>query len=540
MLILLVYWFILFLFASLSGIALQNTFGLSKTNMSFTLLFGIIFQTLFLSLCAFFFRINYEIFIVNCFIQLLFFFKYKTEFSTFCKLLFKSFSKNQTYLFLGLTLLIALKSAQLPTIFDNESYYIQTIKWLNEYGFVKGVANVHPFLGQFSFWHVLQSGFNAEFISASLVPLQINDINGFILLIGIYYFIQKHIKKAFNWSFFGIVFLVFYYQFIDSPSPDLPILVLSAIIFNEFIENSNEIKSTLLFIIFMIFIKVTIAPILLIALIYLWKNKTSIPYFGIISIVFGSIWIAKNVIITGFPLFPLTFIVTKFDWKMSLSVIKKLTQLTIDAGYSENVVKTVNLSMFEKLNLWFHLGGINAVFNKGILFLFVIIPFTKFFKTNKNFIFLYFILLVQFLFLLVTSPQYRFFLPTFILFSTVIIYEVSIYLKFPRRKLVVVFSLLLISINLFFDVKNTNDNSSFHLSQLIIPESNTKYKNIEFEKKSIENFNYNNVKLPNLHETSNGDLPCVNDKLYKYYKCFPQQRTNDMKDGFYAKELRYE
>lgn len=535
MMLLLVYWFILFVFASLSGIAFQHIFGLSKTNTSFTLLFGIIFQTLFLSICAFFFRINIEIFILNCIIQLLFFFKYKAEFFTFCKSLFQPFSRKQIYLFVVLMVLITLKSAQLPTIFDNESYYIQTIKWLNEYGFVKGVANVHPFLAQFSFWHVLQSGFNFSFITN-----KINDINGFLLLIGIYYFFEKHIKNGFNWSFFGIVFLVFYYQFIDSPSPDLPILVFSAIVFTEFIEKSIETKSVILFIIFMIFIKVTIAPILLIALIYLGRNKNIISYFGIISIFFGSIWLAKNIIITGFPLFPLTFLETNFDWKMNLSVLKKLTQLTIDAGYAENLVKTINLSLFEKLNLWFHLGGINAIFNKGILFLFVIIPFTSFFKTNKNFKILYFILLLQFLFLLITSPQYRFFLPTFILFSIIISFEIYQKLNFLNKYFVVILSLILLTFNLFFDVKKIDTKSNFQLVQLIISESNSKYKNIKYNRKAIDNFKFNDAKFPNVYETSNGELPCVNDKLFKYYQYFPQQRTNDLNDGFYAKEMKYE
>jgi hypothetical protein len=535
MILLLVYWFILFLFASLSGIAFQNIFGLSKTNSSFTLLFGIIFQTLFLSVCAFFYRINIEVFTLNCLIQILFFFKFKTEFLTSCKSLFKSFSKKQFYLFISLTVLIALKSAQLPTIFDNESYYIQTIKWLNEYGFVKGVSNVHPFLGQFSFWHVLQSGFSFSFL-----PFQFNDINGFILLIGIYYFIEKHNKVGFDWSFFGIIFLVFYFQFIDSPSPDLPILILSAIVFNEFIEGSNDIKSVLLFIIFMVFIKVTIAPILLIAIVYLYKRKKTIPYFGLISLIFGLIWVIKNIIITGFPLFPLQLFPTNFDWLMSSKVLTKLTQVTIDAGYAENVVKTVNLSMIEKLNIWFHFDSINAIFNKGILFLFIIIPFTGFFKTNKNFKILYFILLVQFVFLLVTSPQYRFFLPTFILFSTVIIFEISTYIKFSIKNSVIVFSILLVTISLFIDLKNPYYKNVFSLNQLVFPSAITKYENNKFENKSIENFNYYDPKLPNLYETSNGSLPCVNEKLFKYYKYFPQQRTSDIKDGFYAKELKNE
>lgn len=540
MLVLLVYWFILFLFASLSGIAFQNIFGLSKTNTSFTLLFGIIFQTLFLSLCAFFFRINIEVFIVNCSIQLLFFFKYKSEFLSFFKNFFKSFSKKQIYLFIALTIFVALKSAQLPSVFDNESYYIQTIKWLNECGFVKGVANVHPFLGQFSFWHVLQSGFNAEFISVSFVPLLFNDINGFLLIIGIYYFIEKHNIFGFNWSFFGILFIVFYYQFIDAPSPDLPILIFSAIVFNEFIEETKDVKAIMILIVYMLFLKVTIAPILLITIIYLLKNKNTTAFFVIISSLFGSIWIAKNSIITGYPFFPLSFLETNYDWKMSQSVLNKIGQITVDAGYSENLINTKNLTLFKKVHLWINLDGINALFNKGILLLFVLIPFSQFFKKNTNFKVLYFILLTHLLILLSISPQYRFFLPTFILFSTIIIYEISIYLKFSIKNSIVAVSLIFICVNLFIDVKNISNSNLFSFSQLLIPQPITKYKNIYFELKRIDNFKFYDPKLYNLHETSNGNLPCVNEELFHFYNYIPQQRTNDIRDGFYAKEIKHE
>jgi hypothetical protein len=532
MIIMIFYWLVLFFFASLSGIAFQNTFGLSKTNFSFTLLYGLIYQTFFLSVSAFFFRINIEIFLVNSLIQLLFFYKYKTTFLAFLKSFFISFSVQQVYLFIGIIILVALKSAQLPTIFDNESYYIQTIKWLNEYGFVKGVANVHPFLAQFSFWHVLQSGFSFSFL-----PFQFNDVNGFVLLIGIYYFIEKHIKKGFNWSFFGIIFLIFYYQFIDSPSPDLPILVFSTIIFYEYIENYTDIKSVLLFIVFMIFIKVIIVPILLIAFIYLFKSQKNISHFSLISIVFGGIWIIKNIIITGFPLFPLTYLETNFDWKMSILVLTKLTQVTIDAGFSENLLNTENLSIIEKLKLWFQLDGLNAVFNKGVILLFVIIPFLKFFRINKNFKLLYFILLIQFFVLLITSPQYRFYLPIFILFSTVLVYEISTYFKFSFLKIIIIFSLFLCLINLFFDVKKIKSESNLQISQLFIPKTITKYKNVQFHQKVIENLKFYDANLPNLYETSNGNLPCVNEKLFYYYNYFPQQRTSDLKDGFYAKNI---
>lgn len=533
------YWSILLVFSALSGIAFQNVLKLPKTNISFTLLYGLIFQTLFLSCCAFFYRINFEVFVLNAFLQVIFFLRFKTEFYNFNKFFFTIFSKKTGLIFVGLIILIALKSAQLPTIFDNESYYIQTIKWLNEYGFVKGLVNIHPFLGQFSFWHVLQSGFNFSFFTNKS-----NDINGFILLIGIYYFFENYLKKGFNFSFLGILFFAIYFQFLDAPSPDLPILVISAIIFNEFIENSNNIKSIILFIVFMVFIKVMVAPFLLITVFYLIKNKKLLSYFCYISLSLGIIWIIKNIIITGYPLFPLQIFPTKFDWILNEDLMRTMFKNSNNLGYSENIKNSTTYTLIEKLNFWIRLNGLNGLFNKGILLLFTLIPFTQFFKKEKNFKILYFILLLHLLFLLLTSPQYRFFLPTFILFSSVLIYELLNCIKIPIKKSLLLFSMLLTLTSIFVDIKNLNNQSLFNLSQLIIPESNTKYENIEFKNNQIGNFNFYDANLYNQHETANGDLPCVNKRQIDYYKkhfqTIPQMRTNDIKDGFYAKKLTNE
>lgn len=50
-------------------------------------------------------------------------------------------------LFKGLLAIIALlalaQCSSPPYILDNESYYIQTIKWLDTYGYVKGLSLIH-------------------------------------------------------------------------------------------------------------------------------------------------------------------------------------------------------------------------------------------------------------------------------------------------------------------------------------------------------------------------------------------------------------
>ena len=58
-----------------------------------------------------------------------------------------------------------------------------------------------------------------------------------------------------------------------------------------------------------------------------------------------------------------------------------------------------------------------------------------------------------------------------------------------------------------------------------------------FKEKSIGNFKFYDPNLPNLYKTSNGKLPCVNKKLFEFYTFYPQQRTSNIKDGFYAKKI---
>jgi hypothetical protein len=82
----------------------------------------------------------------------------------------------------------------------------------------------------------------------------------------------------------------------------------------------------------------------------------------------------------------------------------------------------------------------------------------------------------------------------------------------------------------------------YHWSQIFIPEKNSKYSDIKFEKIKDGNLEYNSPKENFFfYGTGNGDLPCVNkvqiDYFKKHYFILPQQRTSDLKDGFYSKNI---
>jgi len=121
---------------------------------------------------------------------------------------------------LVISLIILAKSASLGAVLDNENYYIQTTRWLNEYGFVDGLANLHLFFGQTSGWHVLQSVFSFHFFN-----IDFNDLGGFVLLILNLYAI-KSLKKQYS-ILIGLPLLNFLLlEFTIVPSPDFGIMFI--------------------------------------------------------------------------------------------------------------------------------------------------------------------------------------------------------------------------------------------------------------------------------------------------------------------------
>ena len=365
-------------------------------------------------------------------------------------------------------------------------------------------------------------------------------MNGLLLIIGIYYFFQKYNTQPNLYLVVNSLFLVVYFQFTDAPSPDLPILVFLSIFFNEFIFNSLDTrkrKSLFLFLIFLVFIKLTIIPLLLLLYFILDKEKKIIVFAICTGLIFGITWIIKNLIITGYPLFPLSLFDFNFDWKLPIESMNYMYKNINNLGYAENVSIKHDYTLLEKLNFWIHLKGINRFFNYGIIVLLIVTPFTKLYKSIKNFKILYFVLLIHFVFLLVTSPQYRFFLPTIIGLGTVLIYDVLKRINFSKNAIIISISLLLINFSLFFDLKNISINEKFNINCVIYPSSISNHISPIFKEKSIGNFKFYDPNLPNLYETSNGKLPCVNKKLFEFYKFYPQQRTSNIKDGFYAKKI---
>lgn len=548
-------WLILLIFLIPTGIAVKSILKINTDDIYIPIFIGVFIECIGLSICSFFFKIGLIVFIFNFFIIIGLSIWKSLEIKDSLKETFnnlKSLSTTSKLTILTIFIFSLFKCTQYPFIIDNESYYIQTIKWINEYGYIKGLANLHIYFGQTSPFHVLQAGLNFNFFTD-----RSNDLNGFILNISLIYFITEFEKRykingEIHWIGFGIVFNILLFQFINSPTPDLSIILFSQILFYYFLDkedSQSNFKIATLLLLYLIFIKIIVAPFALIILYLINKNKKRFYFFFIFCTIISTILIMKNLIITGYPIYPFDILPLKSDWTIPEKLLKFVVNKTEKAGYFKTSFIR-NPSISEKLNSWIHLNGINRIFNIGMLILFALGLLVKKYQTHLKYKILYCILACHFIILLLTSPQYRFFLPEFVFLFVIILNIIFNYFKINFKTIQYFFLIVIIipfvlteTVNYPNFIKNKlhKKKEKNNWNQILIPKENSKFSYLKFSKIKEGNLIYNSPKENFFfYGTANGPLPCVNqvqiNYLKKKYQFKPQLRTSNLADGFYSKK----
>jgi len=547
------------------GFIADKILRLKNQNFVIHAVLGLFTSTIFSSIWAIFGRLNIEFHIALFLANLSVFIKYQKE----IRLLYKSFFQDLQLLTASLkialatiTVLILAQCASIPYVLDNESYYIQTTKWINEYGFVKGLGNLHFFLAQTSGWHILQSAYNFSFLYDKF-----NDISGFCLLLGNIFSIVK-LNDYFknnnqNYLIIGLLPLanVFFFQFISAPSPDIPIYVFSFVIFFYFLRNFKtftveNFNLIVILVLFSLFIKTTSIALIFIPFILFLKNfKKLKPHIfkpAIISIIILALFITKNTIISGYPFFPITnFHFFEPDYRIPETIAKLYYQETRLYGFFLTNDQNDKMSVYELFIRWLTLPKLHGLFNKLSLFLIVACPIFIYKYFNKKEIWaLYIIMCLQLGLLFCSSPQYRFYMNFllfffFFLFALFVNKKRIILLFLYFSILVPVFILMApINLNTFTNNKRALTASSFSAKNIIFPYKNSKL-NTEFEHLKNGNLNfYSPINNDFFWGSGDGNLPCVNKKQIEYFNYYyhvkPQMRTCDLKDGFYSKNTSKE
>lgn len=567
MLLIFLSWIYIFATTLIFGVGIKRLLNLEQLNSIITLFLGLFVITLFAGFWAIFFAVNIEFHISLLIISVLSLVINKENIKSELLLIIKDF-KQLLPVFKGtiivLFILILAQCASPPFVIDNESYYIQTIKWLNEYGLVKGLVNLHLFLGQTSGWHILQSAFSFSFVYEHF-----NDLSGFCLFLGNIYAITKlnayfiaSEKKATN-LIIGLfpLFNVFFFQFISAPSADIAIYVLALIIFHLFIKcfsiyNRNAFIALVVLSVFSTLIKLTglvfcFLPLVIYIKHYVYSKKTTVAVIIIGSITLG-LFVAKNLIVTGNIIYPLGGIEKlNTSWSLPSVVETYFANYSKASSYGQTIETYEKSSALVLLKKWLMLPKLDGILNKAMILILLISPFIIRKTGNKiAFYIIYSLAILNLLLLFTITPQYRFFFP-FLMFLTLAVLSVIIKNTF-LIKASITGSVLIASVPLFVSFNNaklTNTeyhtaSSTFSTDYIIEPHSNSKYGIGYKSTKTVNAVIYSPTEIDFFWGTGNLPLPALNEQQLNYFRDYfnvmPQLRGDSIEEGFYSKILRNE
>jgi len=551
--------FIYILFTTINFGLLFNVLVKTRiTNFAVLSTFGLFAVTIVASIWAIFGRINWEFQSVILLLNIIVIFKHKDAVANVYKNLLQKLQllPNSLKVLLSLiTVFIIAQCAAIPYVIDNESYYLQTIKWLNEYGLVKGLGNLHPFLAQTSAWHITQSALNYSFLYKNF-----NDISGFCLLLGNLFAIIKLNDYFTNgnkiYLMVGLLPLanIFLFQFISAPSPDVPIYIFSFFIFFYFLDRYKNMDSEIftlisILVIFCLYIKTTSVALLLIPILLLAFNfkklLTKLLPLVCLSVIIALLFCIKNTIVSGYPLFPIVSFGFDLDYSIPKTVAQYYYETTKYYGFFVTPQQYNAMSVSQLFMHWLAMPKLHGLFNKISVALIFVTPFFIYKYLNKKAIWmLYAVMCTQMLLLFASSPQYRFFMNFLLLFSFVI-FAVIVSNKKQILPILFVFTLLTgfvlfvpISLNNFTQNKFVMTTSTFSFNNFVVPYKNSKL-DTPFTTIKTGNLIYNTpTNIEFYWATGDGALPCGSEKQIEGFKIkygiIPQMRGKTLADGFYA------
>ncbi|OYQ37830.1 hypothetical protein CHU92_07505 [Flavobacterium cyanobacteriorum] len=521
MITVLAYWLLLFFIFLPGGLLLNNILKLRTANITLLILTGMFFYTVIFTVAAFLMPLSAIVFYSAAGVSILTLVIYRKDAAGVLRAAasqFRSLPASYKIIFTLLAAGAALKSAQLPGITDNETYYVQTIKWLNEYGIVKGLGNLHVFLSQTSSWHVLQAGLNFSFITDRL-----NDINGFLFVVCLFLYFNegKTERKTVSLTATIPLFSAVFFYFIDAPSPDLPLLVVFPIIIHLLLKR-HIVLAWILFL-FLAFIKITIAPLGLLFLYPLFRERTQLLFMAASGFFVLVLWILKNIVISGYPIYPFTSFGTGAEWQVPGQLLEGLhaTSNIYVYGTADDTTAA------GKFWSWLCRSGIDGLFNKLMIILLATVPCLAIFRKDKRYRAIYGVVLLQFIIVYVMSAQFRFFLPGMLFLSACLAAAViNGFKKIPVYNTALAIMIVACAYS-FSEIKGRS---------LLLPEKN--HRNIcRYSLQSMGNLNYFSPDTaPLMYYTGNGPLPCVNKRQVLYfhrkYNIRPQMAGKSINEGF--------
>ena len=440
-----------------------------------------------------------------------------------------------------------------PTIMDDsESYHIQSIKWIQDYGSVPGLVNLHERFGFNSSW----------FSSVALFSFSSETTGGFTVLNSVlsmwlcYWLISNcdQFQKEKNQPGAIAILIILIASLLIWPlirgnaattNYDFIATCIVLVLFTEiFLSSSKEISPTIEWIIwptYLLTIRIINFPLLLLSviaiIIFIKQKKISTIFLPIVYCLLLIIpFIIRNIIISGYPFYPATYFdLTNVDWKPD----PQMTERLLEYIKYYNRVSTTYLEIHQTkalgstwIPVWFkHL----FLFDKVLLIsgmAGIVLTVAKLFtKKNKNAILLIAITLLWLICWFLISPDPRFIYGVFLFGVFLLAYHIISWVKNMQiiKKLPGALIILMIAGSAFYVISKPWKEKEYR--NWILP--------AKLQQPPVKEFVIDNITFRIPEQINNNWNPrCYGTELPCLYKIDPRlkSRGENIRSGFHLEK----
>lgn len=372
MFIVILTWIYILVVSVILGIAFdklwKNMTGYTMNSLEMYILTGLALMTVYAQIFSLFSKVGIEanaILLIACFALLIY---SRREFMYFIKSINVSFLPLRLLVVLLVSVCVAIVTAQIPMHYDTYLYHAQAIRWVEEFGLVPGLGNLHNRFAYNSSFIVVQALLSFKFLYGA----SLHTLNGFVCVVFLLYAMFTFLKKRKVGISDGlrlvlIVYIIQGAQFVSSPNTDTFALILTVYILTKWIdfleEGVLEIEPygwLCLMGIYACTLKLSTAFIMVLLLkpvIFLIKHKQwkKMWYYVMCSLITVLPFVLRNVMISGYILYPYVSIdiIPFIDWKMNPAAIDyDRKEIIVWARGTFDVAATYQWSVFQWLPVW--------------------------------------------------------------------------------------------------------------------------------------------------------------------------------------------
>ncbi len=501
----------------------------------YILLFGFAISTFLVSLTSLVYRINWEVNVLFLLFGIFLHFRHRNSIEDILLELQKGWQHAHLWLKLsfGMVILVAL-SATIIEVAETDTwfYHAQSMQWIKEFGVVPGLGNVH---GRFAFNsnYFVISSFYAFWFSPDQVLFPLGSF--FFILLSFRLLVNLEEARAagdHRWLVvYGLLMLLFSYQSIlllSSTSTDLIscilIIYIFLLFFDTYQQKERDYEELILWSMVALSVTFKLSSLIIVVMLLptlprVFKTRRFIPLAGI-AILIGLPFIARNIILSGYILYPFPDIdVLTVDWKIPIEEVKfekDLVEGWAKQPYGssgmekfEDILSILEYSFTDWIKVWWPAQSLKWKFFMLLSLLHIPLIFFSWIRKEYRYTVVFAALALNLLFWFDQAPQPRF-AYGFLFFGAALIlgYLGSPIIRWIRPKKSI-FIVLLLALPALFVIREEIVFTNADLSVVFLPKYETEIKTQEF---AAHNFTLN---IPSeeppasIYWCYNSPLPCT-------------------------------